>query len=257
MRSLADVQADFAAALLNPAAIAPAEVTGPNGEPTRRRFEVYRNNVLSALGNALESAFPAVVKLVGEDFFRVMARTYVMDNPPQSPVLLDYGKTFPDFIERFEPAATLPYLPDVARLEQAWREAYHAADAQPMDPTALGSVDPGRLNDVRLSIHPSFRLVESRFPIVTIWRMNVSDQPIRPVDFAVGEDALIVRPDADVEVRTVPLGGLSFVTALAAGDTLGAAAAAGQASSDAFDLAGNIAGLIEAGAFTGIRQGDA
>lgn len=257
MRSLADVHADFAAALLDPAATAPPEVTGPDGGPTRRRFEVYRNNVLSALGNALESAFPAVVKLVGADFFRVMARTYVLDNPPRSPVLLDYGATFPDFIERFEPAASLPYLPDVARLEQAWRQAYHAAEAMPLEPSALGAVPPEALDSLRFTVHPSFRLVESRFPIVTIWRMNVSDAPVRPVDFGVGEDALIVRPDADVEVRIVPPGGVAFVAALAAGETLGTAAAAGQASDSAFDLAGNIAGLIEAGVLTEIRQSDA
>lgn len=257
MQSLSEVQAEFAAALRDPSISAPAGVVGPDGGPAPRRFAVYRNNVLTALGNALAGAFPAVEKLVGEAFFKVMARTYVLDNPPTSPVLLDYGVTFPDFIATFEPAATLPYLADVARLERRWREAYNAADAVPLAPTALSEVPESELADVAFELHPSLRLVPSRFPIITIWRMNVSDVPVTPVDFAVAEDALIVRPDAEVEVRVVPPGGMAFVKALAEGASLGAAAVAAQSADERFDLAGNIAGLAGAGALVEIRSGSA
>ncbi len=255
MRSLSDVQAEFAAALRDPAVAPPLDVVGPDGGPAPRRFAVYRNNVLGALGTAMAGAFPAVRRLVGEDFFRVMARTYVLENPPTSPVLLDYGKTFPEFIAGFEPAASLPYLPDVARLERAWRQAYHAEEAAPLPAGALAEVPEAELADVSFRLHPSLRLVTSRFPIITIWRMNVSDAPITPVDFSAGEDALIVRPDAEVEVRVVPPGGVAFVNALVAGEALGTAAEAGQAADLRFDLAGNIAGLVGAGAFVEIRRG--
>src|SRR3546814_5903028 len=67
-------------------------------------------------------------RIVGDEIFRAMARVYVASAPPHSPIMLDYGASFPDFIERFEPATTLPYLADVARIERAWIEAYHAAE---------------------------------------------------------------------------------------------------------------------------------
>ena len=137
--SLSEVQAGFAAALLDPAAPVPAGIVGPDRRPAPRRFAVYRNNVVSALANAVAGSFPAVKRIVGEDFFRAMARAYVLAEPPTSPVLLDYGITFPDFIARFAPAASLPYLPDVARIERRWREAYHAEDAEPLPPDALGA----------------------------------------------------------------------------------------------------------------------
>ena len=162
LRSLSDVQADFAAALRDPAIPPPAGVVGPDGGPAPRRFAVYRNNVLVALGNALAGAFPAVGRIVGEEFFRAMARNYVLETPPTSPVLLDYGVTFPDFIAGFEPAASLPYLPDVARLERAWREAYHAADAKPLGPADLAGIPPEDLPDAVFSLHPSLRIVPSR-----------------------------------------------------------------------------------------------
>ncbi len=254
LRSLSDVQAEFAAALRDPALPPPAGVVGPDGGPAPRRFAVYRNNVLGALGQGLAGAFPAVERIVGEDFFRAMARAYVLETPPTSPVLLDYGVTFADFIAGFEPAASLPYLPDVARLERAWRESYHAADAAPLNPAALATIPEEELPDIGFTLHPSLRIVQSRFPIITIWKMNVTDMPTSQVDFTVGEDALIVRPGAEVEVRVVPPGGVAFVSALAAGEALGSAAVIGESSDSRFDLSGNIAGLISAGALVDLRR---
>jgi hypothetical protein len=252
LHSLSDVQAEFAAALRDPNAGVPAGVRGPDGAAAPRRFAVYRNNVIVGLVNAVAGAFPAVKRIVGDDFFTAMARVYVVAEPPSSPVLMDYGVTFADFIAGFEPAASLPYLPDIARIERAWREAYHAEEA-----TSLGLSDLARLNQAALAnlkfrLHPSLRLIRSTFPALTIWRMNVGDEPVRPVDFAVAEDALIVRPDAEVEVRVVPPGGAAFVAALGAGETFGEAAAKGLADAEDFDLAGNISGLIAARALSAI-----
>ena len=151
MPQLSEVQAGFAAALLDPAAPVPAGIVGPGRRPAPRRFAVYRNNVVSALGNAVAGSFPAVKRIVGEDFFRAMARAYVLAEPPTSPVLLDYGTTFPDFIARFAPAASLPYLPDVARIERRWREAYHAEDAEPLSPDGARRDSPKRRFPASLS----------------------------------------------------------------------------------------------------------
>lgn len=254
MPSLSEVQRDFSAAILDPAAPPPDGVTGPDHGPAPRRFGVYRNNVVSALTNAVAGAFPAVQRIVGEDFFRAMARAYVLAEPPRSPVLLDYGTTFPDFIAGFAPAASLPYLPDVARIERLWREAYHAAEATPLPPDALGAVPEAELAGVTFMLHPSLRLARSAYPALTIWQMNATDMPLTAVDFSTAEDALIVRPGAEVEVRKVPPGGAAFVTALAAGATLLSAAETAQTADGRFDLAGNIAGLIAAGALCGINR---
>ena len=129
MPVLADLQAAFAGALLDPAKAAPTALSSSEGRRQSRRFDVYRNNVTVSLVEALESAFPAVCRLVGAEFFKAAARVYVRQQPPRSPVMLFYGETFPEFLETFEPAAGVPYLGDVARLEWARLKAYHAADA--------------------------------------------------------------------------------------------------------------------------------
>ncbi len=137
MRPLAERQRGFAAALLDAALPMPQGLVGPDGEPSPKRFAVYRNNVVVGLTETLKDAFPAVRRIVGPEFFQAMARAYVVLEPPRSPILLDYGAGFPDFIGPFEPAAVLPYLADVARIERAWAEAYHAPEAPPIDPAAF------------------------------------------------------------------------------------------------------------------------
>ena len=110
MQRLAERQGDFAAALLDPGRPMPIGLVGPDGEPSPKRFAVYRNNVVVGLMEALKDAFPAVHRIVGADFFRAMARAYARVEPPRSPIMLDYGAGFPDFVRQFEPAAVLPYL---------------------------------------------------------------------------------------------------------------------------------------------------
>ncbi len=252
-----DLERAFAAALLDPAIAPSFEFVGPDREPSARRFAVYRNNVVVGLIDAVGDNFPAVRRIVGEDFFRAMARAYVLADPPRSPVLIDYGATFPDFIAAFEPADPLPYLADVARIERAWTEAYHAPEARPLTTEALAALAPEEAAGLRLVVHPSSTVVRSLFPAVTIWRMNVADGVPEPVDFeAGGEDALALRPEADVEVRVAPPGGADFVSALAERRTLAEAAEAAFRADDRFDLSANLAALIAMGAFVGFERGD-
>jgi hypothetical protein len=252
MQRLADRQGGFAAALLDPSLAVPPDLVGPDGKPSPKRFAVYRNNVVVGLTEALQANFPAVCRLVGEEFFRAMARAFIAVYPPKSPILLDYGMGFAEFIAEFEPAAPLPYLPDVARIERAWTKAYHAREASPLDPGVFAEIPGDRIADLRFAIHPSLRIVQSQFPALTIWRMNVADGVPSAVDLeSGGEDVLVVRPAADVEVRSIPPRGATFLSALTSGKTLGEAAKSAMSDAGNFDLSGNIAALIGAGVFVG------
>nr|MCA0807203.1 putative DNA-binding domain-containing protein [Rhizobium sp. T1473] len=255
MNGFADRQADFARALLNPEIPVPSGLVGPDGLPSVKRFAVYRNNVVVGLVQTLKAAYPVVHRLVGEEFFAAMARLYVLAEPPASPIMLDYGSGFPTFIAGFEPAAVLPYLGDVARLERAWVKAYHASEATPLPPSALSRVPPADLPALRFALHPSVRIVRSVFPIVSIWQVNIDGIEGAQIDLEEGgEDALIVRPEADVEVRRLPAGAAAFMEALQAGSLLVHALKQGLSASPCFDLAGTLRGMIESGVIIGYHM---
>ena len=251
---LADRQREFSAAVINPGAEIPPGLFGPSRLPSRERFAVYRNNVVVGLIEALRASFPATRSIVGEEFFWAMARDYVFLEPPTSPVLFHYGDRFPDFIAQFEPAGTLPYLADVARIERACTEAYHAAEQPALRADALSGIPSYQIADLCLMLHPSLRIVRSQFPSIRIWRMNVGDGLPSPVDLeSGGEDALVVRPNGNVDVRSLSPGVASFVRSLAEGKTLMTATEAALNESRSFELSSDLAALIAAGVFVGYR----
>ncbi|RYH11199.1 DNA-binding domain-containing protein [Tropicimonas sp. IMCC6043] len=245
------VQTDFRAAILDPARPAPAGLVDPEGRPAGKRFDVYRNNVVVSLTNALAEAFPVIRKLLGENNFSILAHQFVRAHPPDSPRIALYGGALPAFLEGFEPVRHLGYLPDVARLEHALRESYHAADVPAVDPAALAALPPDRLLVARLTLAPTLRWVASDWPIAAIWHFNATGGP-KPAMQA--ETALVTRPDFDPVVTALSPAGGAFVSNLAAGERIGAAIDAATARAADFDLAATLAALVSGGAITAIEE---
>ncbi|WP_271412123.1 HvfC/BufC N-terminal domain-containing protein [Pseudomonas sp. Q1-7] len=245
-------RSDFARALLDPERPAPSGLHAWNGSDPERRFAVYRNNVLASLINALAETFPVTRQLVGDAFFDGMARLYVRAEPPRSPVLALYGEGFADFIAAFPPAATLPYLADVARLERARVCAYHAADLPPLDGSALAArlADPDSLPGLRLGLHPSVTVIDSDFAIVSLWAAHQGVLELARVDPGLPECALVLRNGLDVEVSRIGQGATAFIRALGAGSALGPAAGAALTLDTDFDLGSTLARLLAGGAIT-------
>ncbi|WP_431323136.1 HvfC/BufC N-terminal domain-containing protein [Rhizobium sp. YTU87027] len=248
-----DFTEQFCAALLVPDAPAPALVTGPAGKRPEKRYNVYRNNVTVGLIEALASIFPAVQRITGADFFRAMARFHIRETPPTSPLLFEYGREFPAFIGQYEYAQEMPWLGDVARVERAWLDSYHAADAPVVRPETLASVPSERLGDLKFKPHPAMRVISSNHPVVTIFALNRIPQPVGRVD-DVPEDGLITRIADEVVVRRLQRGGAAFLKSLIAGGSLEIAAAVALHDNHNFDLSAMIAGMIEAGAFANIEM---
>jgi hypothetical protein len=244
-------QGAFAVAVADPSAPDPAGLTTARGTHDPKRFAVYRNNVMAGLTQVLEQRFPVTERLVGEEFFRGMARAFIARHPARSPILSDYGEALPDFIAAFEPAASVPYLADVARLEAAWSRAYHAADATPLAIAALNAIDAEQLFSARLAPHPSAFLLRSGWPVGSIWAAHQAER-IEPVGHARPETVLVARPDAAVMVNILPAQDAPFAAALLADATLGEAAGQASAQSDDFDFGRALVGLIGLGAFASI-----
>ncbi|MDP3896826.1 MAG: DNA-binding domain-containing protein [Mesorhizobium sp.] len=248
-------EAAFAAALLDPALPMPAGLTTARGRPDPLRFAVYRNNVAVGLIRALEARFPVVEKLVGADFFKAMARAFIRTEQPATPLIFAYGDGFADFIAGFQPAASVPYLADVARLEALWTRAYHAADRAPLGIAALAAVAPEELALLRLVAHPAAALVRSAFPVGSIWQAHQGDTVATPASVA-AETVLVARPDLAVTVTVLPQEDAAFAATLLAGATVGDAAEAALEANPAFDFGPAIVGLFALGAFTALETPD-
>jgi hypothetical protein len=248
-------QLAFAAALLDPALPCPAGLRAWNGSDPAARLAVYRNNVVCSLIDALADTFPVVQQLVGPDFFCAMAGVFVRQAPPKSRVLAHYGQAFPAFLARFEPAQTLPYLADVARLEMARVVAYHAADVPgPTDEAvslALASGD--RTGELQLSLHPSLTTLVSNHAVVSLWAAHQTEAEMEGVVIDEPEGAIVLRAGLDVLVLLAPPGSVAFIQALQQGQNLGEAAVHAATAASAFDLAATLSLLLAHGALAALH----
>ncbi len=241
-------QLHFKQALLDPSLPAPAGLQDGQGSPAGRHFDVYRNNVTVSLIEALQTGFPAVCKLLGEENFTNLARDYLRAEPPTSPVMMFYGKGFAEFVQGFEPLAKFGYLPDVARFEILLRESYHAADADVITPVALGAIAPERLGGAKLVLAPSTRLLQSPWPVLSFWQYALKDGAPRPS--ARPESVLITRPEFDPTPQLLPVGAGGFVRALQLGKNLEKAAAQAIEKNKNFELSTALSTLLSAQAIT-------
>ncbi len=195
------------------------------------------------------------LELVGDEFFRAMAGIFVRAAPPTSALLAEYGEGLPAFIERFEPARSVPYLADVARLEMLRVRAFHAADAEPLTPeqVARALADPERLPALRATCHPSLGVLSSRYAIVSLWAAHQGIGDLARVDPLLPESALVVRGGLEVQVIALPHGGDVLVAGFANGLMLGDAAALAASAHADFDLTTHLALLLRCGALCSLN----
>ncbi|AHD00409.1 DNA-binding domain-containing protein [Leisingera methylohalidivorans] len=243
-------QADFTRAMMDADLPVPDGLTDHHARPAGRRFSVYRNNIAVSLTEAMHSAFPVIARLLGKQNMDGLAGLYLRRHPPSSPLMMFYGKHFPEFLEGMEQLKHLGYLGDVARLELALRRAYHAADAAPIPPEALGALPPDALMNARLQLAPAVQVLRSPWPVHGLWRYNTEDGAPKPQ--AEAQDVLITRPEYDPIPQVPPPAGATWIRALMTGASIGQALDQAAAEDQTFDLGATLALLLQGGAITGL-----
>jgi hypothetical protein len=241
----------FTEALDDPSAPIPPMTHGRMGAPDARRFAVYRNNVAVGLIGALEARYPVSRRIMGEARFRVMARAFARAYKPRSPVMIAYGGAFPEFMAECDGVGA--DLVDIARLENAWVEAYHAEDATTAGVGELAGLGAACLPGTRIAFHPAARLLRFATPAASNWGVAQKADFSSALAQEPGEDALLTRPDCDVHVRVLPPLARDFALELRKGATLIEAAAA--MNDPVFDFGTHLVGLVEAGAIAAIIPG--
>lgn len=249
-------QQHFSHFLLQREAVHAADLA-PWLDPDDPGLQVYRNNVWHGLQESLAALYPAVRSLVGPAFFNALARDYIAQAPPLSPVLTFYGHEFPAFINRHEACASLAWLGDVAALEWHCHAALHAGDAALLDPRELARSGEDTLSELNLVLHPSARLTRSRWPVHLIREQALSDNP-RQVRSDTGTLAclLIHRPEDQVRIVELQGAAYSLLSSLQSGLSLAAGweAVRDEFGTDDAELIPMLSYLLRLDVFSACRQ---
>jgi Putative DNA-binding domain len=223
-----------------------------SGSPPNDGVKSHRNR--TDLIEVLAVQYPVIRRLVGDLSFRIVARRFILSEPPSIPIAPSFGDNFPRFLRGQSNTASFEYVADIAQLEMVRRRARRAADVRPLAAETLLSLRDEWLNGLYLTLHPSVGLVQSRFPIVTIWENNQSDGESGLIDRWSAETALVARPFLEVEVRRLPPGGYTFLRTLSEGQTVAIAVRAATAATSEFEVVSNLALLMDANVIVGIHQ---
>jgi len=213
-------------------------------------LSVYRNTIAKGCVDALAANFPTVLSMVGEDWFRAAAALFASEAPPTTAALLAYGEALPAWLERFPPAADLPYLAGTAHLDRLWVEALFAAEAPVLDAAALSDLAPEVLAKTRLPLHPSVRFAAFDAGLPSLWmaaRKGVEDLELSETP----ETLLLVRRDGAVASRVIGAAETAFLRACRQDLSAGQAAESAALADPDTPFAPLFAALIADGVFAG------
>ncbi len=227
MSTLAQQQQALLADLLAPAAGTPQRLPDLVHAPWRRGWQVYQANGHAMAQAGLDTAFPVLRQLLGDDSFAQLARAHWYACPPQRGDIAQWGDALPAFLEGSVQLADEPYLADVARVEWALHVAGNAADreADPPSLALLAQADPAALG---LVLAPGCMCLDSRWPVASIVNAHLASQPSieeagERLRAGQGEVALVWREGLQPRVRGTLPGEPALLEAVLAGASLGTA----------------------------------
>ncbi|WP_298233605.1 DUF2063 domain-containing protein [uncultured Azohydromonas sp.] len=222
------------------------------GLDAARRLQLYRNNCFESLSAALGAVYPVVRQLVGDAFFRALARRFIPAFPSRSGNLHDFGAELSEFLRGFEPATSLPYLPDVAALEWACHAVYHEAPVPALSLDALAALDADQQAALRLKLQPCARLLASEWPVLDLWRAHQgnAEDALEAIDWHGGGTRLLVaQRELEVEFRLLGVGEYAWLRALHDGEALAAACGLALVADPGFELPAVLMRHLELGSF--------
>jgi len=224
-----------------------AEFFGERANPAF--ISVYRNGYLKTCTDALAGSYPVVRAIVGDDYFRTLARGYVDRHPPTRGTLVGYGEHLADFIRQLEQEHGLDYLADAAAIDAAWLESYFAEEGRPLAPADIQHMGFRGIDvtAMRVKLTPHVRLVPVENRIADTWAM-LRDHGELTETVALSKQAQVVmlwRLNGHIHIKALDDTESVFINTLAHVATLGDAATRAYEVDGAFDLAGTFAALLQ------------
>ena len=125
---LRDLQTEFLAALLDGPVDRAVPLLAARPPRARRGVAIHAENAAENFRASLCLAFPAVRRLVGDEYFQHCVRDYRRRHPSRSGDLHHAGCDFAQFLTELHASGPHRYLGDVARLEWLIEESCRAAD---------------------------------------------------------------------------------------------------------------------------------
>lgn len=165
MGDLLDDQARFIAVLQQGPSAFPEGLFAIAPERALLGLKAHANTISHARLVALEETYPRTREHLGEAAFNALSRDFIERAEVRPRKLMQLGEGLADYLaDRVHDVAAV----DLARIEWAWLQSYHAAEADALRLADLAGLDEQGLLDLGLALHPAARLIEAQTPLAQL-----------------------------------------------------------------------------------------
>ena len=140
-------------------------------------LSIYANAYGARLREALEADHPILSRYLGDSLWAEFCDGYIEAHPSQVRSLRHFGAQGAAWLAQHKPFAEYPLLAELADFERTLLDVFDAADAERIDWSVMQSLDASAWPGLRLSFHPSLRLLLTKTNAVDVWRALKEERP--------------------------------------------------------------------------------
>ncbi|MGH7843437.1 MAG: HvfC/BufC family peptide modification chaperone [Candidatus Binataceae bacterium] len=134
------------------------------------RVAIYADAYFYRLLEVFKEDYPATLAVLGDAQFHNLITGYLIDYPPSEPSIMYAGRDLPTFLRANALTERTPFVADLAALERALVEIFHAADAVPLEAAAMNAIAPADWPSLRMRRHPASRILEVGWRVERVLR---------------------------------------------------------------------------------------
>jgi hypothetical protein len=200
------LERDFQALVIDGAPGIERAVVGTAGVPVTTRLAIYSNAYRARLTEALESNYPKLAKLLGEQQFGELALHCIERYPSTHFSVRWFGEHLSELLADTSPYREQPLLAELALWEWSMTLAFDAADVSVMTRASLSEYPPETWGDLSFAFHSSMQLLALRTNAPAVWRaLGRNEPPPEAVRETTTLDWLVWRRGLDTLYRSLSI----------------------------------------------------
>src|SRR5260370_15296967 len=132
------------------------------------RVNIYADAYFYRLLDCLYDEFPATFAVVGSDNFAALVRDYLLACPPTEPSIFYAGRYLYGFLRNHPLAKRWPFISELARLERAILDVFHAADTSTLSDEAMRAIPSQQWPAIKLKTHPAVAILRNEWRVADV-----------------------------------------------------------------------------------------
>ena len=246
MKKLSALQAVFQDFVLGGDSAINAEIIGTARVDAATRLGIYANAYRLRLLEALDTDYPGLHTIAGDDEFERLGRAYIDAHPSTFRSLRWFGDRMSDFLRTTEPYCDYPVFAEMAAFEWAMSDAFDAADTPPVTVDHMATIAADAWPTLRFVPHDSVRRLDLRWNVPALWKaIDAEQDPPAPEESDAPIAWLVWRRDLRTWFRSLDVAEAWALDAMLRGEAFSAICEGLAEWIDTENVAGHAAGLLK------------